>query len=73
MNNYERIKQMSIEEMAETISNYASVCVFLLIDEVFKRTNIENVITDENKEQYRQDLFNIALDFLQKESEVEDE
>lgn len=72
MNNYERIKAMSINTMAETISNYASVCAFLMLDGVFKRTNIENIITDENKKQYRQDLFNIALDFLQKESEVEE-
>ena len=70
MNNYEKIKNMSIEEMAETIANFACVCVF----ETLKKINILNTslyskIDDETKQEYVNMIEEIVNYWLEGESE----
>lgn len=65
MNNFEKIKAMTIEEMAKTMGNYAAFCVFKLIE----KQGCLGMIDDIAQQRYKKDLINITKGMLQAESE----
>ena len=65
MNNYEKIKSMDIDGFALTISSYAAVCVFKVLEEL----NLLKFVDKIEQERYTKELFNIAKNMLLEESE----
>lgn len=68
--NYEKIKAMSIEGMAETIANFALVCVFELLKKInILNTSLYSKLDDETKQEYVNTIKKIVKNWLEAESE----